>query len=80
MTTYPSVTKEDLIKLSQLVEHQKIQRAHKIKNRILERTHDMPLAKFFSPLTENLEEVIISTQKVGVVLKDSNSENDKIKT
>ena len=65
---------QDLIKLRKLVKQQKKQRAIEIKNRILKQTHDNKLAENFSPVTKKVE-VDKTTQKVGEITKESNSEN-----
>ena len=75
MSIYSNVTEQDLINLRKLWEQQKNQRALKIKNRILKETHDKKLAENLS-ITKKLDEVNESTQKLGDIIKDSNSEND----
>ena len=65
-----------MINLHKLAEQQKNQRALKIKNRISKQTHDIKLAESLSPITKKLEEVNQSTQKLGKVIKESNSENE----
>ena len=57
MSIYSNVTEQDLKKLRKLAEQQKEQRAPKIKNRILEQTHDIKLAESLSPITKKLDEV-----------------------
>ena len=76
MSIYSNVTEEDLINLRKLADQQKNQRALKIKNRILKQTHDDKLAESLSPITKKLDEVNKSTQKVGDIIKDSNSKID----
>ena len=66
-----------MVNLRKLVEQQKHQRALKIKNKILKRTHDTKLAGPLSPIFKKLEEVKESTQKSGDVMKVSNSEINK---
>ena len=73
MSIYSNVTEEDLINLRKLAEQQKNQRALKIKNRILEKTHDVKLAESLSPITKQLKE---STKKITAVINPSNSENE----
>ena len=73
---FSNVTEEDLIILRKLADQQKNQRALKTKNRILKQTHDDKLAQSLSPITKKLDEVIKSTQKVGDIIKDSNSKID----
>ena len=63
MSIYSNVTEEDLYNLRKLAEKQKIERALKIKNRILKQTHDVKLAESLSPITKKLDEVKESTQK-----------------
>ena len=48
----------------------------KIKNRILNQTHDIKLAESLSPITKRLDEVNKPTKKVGDILKESNFENE----
>ena len=79
MSIYPNVTEQDLIKFKKLSKQQKIQRALKIKKRILKQTHDTKLAESISLITKKIEEVNKSTKKLGDVIKESNSENEKIK-
>ena len=61
--------------LRKLAEQQKKQRALKVKNKILEKTHDDKLAKSLSPITERLDKVHKYTEKISKVIKESNSEN-----
>ena len=76
MSIYSNVTKEDLNNSHKLAQQEKEQRALKIKNGILKQTHDIKLAETLSPITKKLEEVNKSTEKVGDVIKKSNSENE----
>ena len=57
---------------------QKEQRALKIKNRNLKQTHHVKLAESLSPITKKLDTINESTQKVGDIIKETNS-NEKIK-
>ena len=50
MSNFSNVTEQDLINLRKLAEQQKNQRALKIKNRILEKTHDINIAESLSPI------------------------------
>ena len=59
--------------LRNLAEQQKNQRALEIKNRILKHTHDVKLAESLSPITKKLDEVNESTQKLGQIVKESNT-------
>ena len=77
MSIYSNVSEQDLDNLRKLAEQQKEQRAIKIKNRILKQTHDKKLAESLSPITKKLEEVNKSSKKVGDILKESKSENEK---
>ena len=77
MSIYSNVTEQDLIILRKLAEQQKNQRAEKIKNRISKQTHDIKLAESLSPITKKLAKVHKSTKKLGTVIKESNSENEK---
>ena len=73
MSFYSNVTEQDLISWRKLAERQKNQRYLKIKNRILKHTHDIILAESLSSLTKKLEEVEESTQKLGEIIKRSNT-------
>ena len=73
MSIYSKVTEKDLVNLRKLVEQQKNQRAFKIKNRILKQTHDTKLAESLSPITKKLDEVKEPTQKLGAIVKESNT-------
>ena len=77
MSIYSNVIEQDMINLRKLAQKQKEQRALKIRNRILKQTHDVKLAESFSPITKKLEEVNKSTKKIGEVIKESNSENER---
>ena len=69
MSIYSNVTEQNLNNLRTLAEQQKNHRALKIKNRILKQTHDIKLAENLSPITEKLEEVNESTQKISDIIK-----------
>ena len=75
MSIYSNVTEQDLINLRKLAKQQKNQRAEKIKNRNLKETHDKKLAESLSPITEpiteRLDKVNESTEKLGDVIKES---------
>ena len=68
MSIYSNVTQEDLDNLRNLAEQQKNQRAEKINNRIIEKTHDKKLADSLSPITTELVE---TRKKLGEVIKQS---------
>ena len=74
MSIYSNVTEKDLDNLRKLAEQQKNERALKIKNRILEKTHDIKLAESLSPITKKLDNINSNTQKISEVIKESNSE------
>ena len=74
MSIYSNVTEKDLDNLRKLADQQKNQRAIKIKNRILKQTHDVKLAESLSPITKKLDKINESTQNLGDVIKESNSE------
>ena len=76
MRTYPIVTDQHLIKMSKLAKQLRNQRAKKIKNKFLKQTHDIKLEENSSPVTKRLDEVKESTQKLGDIIKESNSENE----
>ena len=74
MSIHSNVTEKDLDNLRKLADQQKNQRAIKIKNRILRQTHDVKLAESLSPITKKLDKINESTQNLGDVIKESNSE------
>ena len=74
MSIYSNVTQKDLDNLRKLADQQKNQRAIKIKSRILKQTHDVKLAESLSPITKKLDKINESTQNLGDVIKESNSE------
>ena len=74
MSIYSNVTEKDLENLRKLAEQQKQQRALKIRNKILEKTHDIKLAESLSPITKKLDVIDRSTKEIGEVIKESNSE------
>ena len=74
MSIYSNVTEKDLDNLRKLANQQKNERARKIKNRILKQTHDVKLAESLSPITKKLDKINESTQNLGDVIKESNSE------
>ena len=81
MSFYSNLTEQDLINLRKLAEQQRKQRAEKIKNRMLEQTHDVNLAESLSPITKKLDEtskklgdvIKESTQNLGNVIKENNT-------
>ena len=73
MSIYSKIIEQDLINLRKLAPQQKEQRALKIKNRILKQTHDVKLAESLSPITKKLDEVNESNQKLGEIVKESNT-------
>ena len=79
MTIYSNETEQDLILLRKLSEQQKNQRALKIRNIILKQIHDVKFAESLSPITKKLHEVKKSTQKLGDVIKESNTTQLAIK-
>ena len=78
MSLHSNATEQDLINLRILAEQQKNQRAEKNKNRILKQTHDIKLAGNLSPITEKLDEVKKSTQEIGDVTKESQTETPQL--
>ena len=79
MSIYSNVTEQGLINLRKLAEQQKNQRAIKIKNRILEKTHDKKLAESLSPLTKRLDLIENNKgEKIGDIIKKSESETPAI--
>ena len=75
MSIYSNVTEQDLDNLRKLAQQQKDQRALKIKNRILEKTHDKKLAESLSPLTKRLDLIENNkNEKIGDLIKKSESE------
>ena len=73
MSIYSNVTEQDLTNLRKLAEQQKDQRALKIKNIILKQTHDIKLAESLSLITKKLDEGKEITQKIGEMVKESNT-------
>ena len=73
MSIYSNISEKDLINLRKLAEQQKNERALKIKNSILKKTHDEKLAESLSPITKKLDTINESTKKIGDVIKESNS-------
>ena len=80
MSFYSKVTEEDLINRRKLAEQQKNQRALKIQNRLLKQTHDVKLAESLWPITIKLDFINDTTEKLGVVIKESNLEIDNLKS
>ena len=79
MSIYSNVTEQDLINLRKLAEQQKNQRTIKIKNRILEKTHDKKLAESLSPLTKRLDLIENNKgEKIGDIIKKSESESETL--
>ena len=75
MSIYSNVTEQDLDNLRKLADQQKQQRALKITNRFLEKTHDKKLAESLSPLTKRLDLIENNKgQKIGDLIKKSESE------
>ena len=80
MSIYSNVTEQDLINLRKLAEQQREQRALKVKNKILKQTHDIKSAESLSPITERLDEVEKTTQKVKDIIKESQPERPQLTT
>ena len=78
MSIYAKVTERDLINLRESAEQQKIQRTLQIKSRILKQTLDIKLAESLSPVTKKLHEVKVSTQILGDVIKESQTETPQL--
>ena len=79
MSIYSNVTEQDLDNLRKLAEQQKEQRALKIKNRILEKTHDKKLAESLSPITKRLDLIENNKgEKIGDIIKKSELETSAI--
>ena len=76
MSIYSNVSEKDLDNLRNLADQQKNERALKIKNRILKQTHDVKLAESLSPITKKLDTINESTEKVGDIIKETNSKID----
>ena len=73
MGIYSNVTEQDLIILCKLAEQQMNQRAPENKNIILKQTHDTKLAESLSPISEKLDEVNESTQRIGESVKENST-------
>ena len=71
MSIYSNVTEQGLDNLRKLAEQQKNQRALEYKNNFLNETHDIKLAESLSPITKRIDEVKVSTEKLGDVIKES---------
>ena len=80
MSFYSNVTEQDLINLRNLADQQKNQRAEKIKNRIIEKTHDIKLAESLSPITKKLDTINESTKQLGEIVKKSEVEDGNTQT
>ena len=78
MSIYSNVTEQDLIILRNLADQRKEQRALKIKNRILKQTHDIKSAESLSPITKKLDEVKVSTEKLGDIIKESKPQTPQL--
>ena len=72
MSIHSKVTVQDLINLRKLTEQQKNQPAHEIENRILK------LAESLSPITNKLDEVKETTQKIGDVVKETQQKTPQL--
>ena len=70
MSIYSNVTEQDLFNLRKLAEQQKNQRAEKIKNIILEKTHDVKIAESLSPITKKVDE---TSENLGDIIKENNN-------
>ena len=73
MSVFSNVIEQDLINLRKLGDQQKEQRAIKFKIRILKQTHDRLLAESRSPITKLLDTINKSTQRLGEIVKESNT-------
>ena len=62
-----------MINLRKLSEQMKEERALKIERKILKQTHDIKLAESLPSITQRLDEVEESTQRLGDVTKESNT-------
>ena len=79
MSIYSNVSEQNLINLRKLAQKQKKQRALKIGNRILKKTHDDKLAESLSPLTKRLDLIEKNKgEKIGELIKKSESESPAI--
>ena len=79
MSIYSNVTEQDLITLRKLAEQQKNERAQKIRNKILEQTHDKKLAESLSPITKRLDLVANNKgEKIGELIKKSEQETPQL--
>ena len=80
MSIYPIVTEQDLIILRKIAEQMKKTLALAIENRVSKQTHDGKLAGSLSPITEKIEEVKESTQKIGEIVEKSDVEDENTQT
>ena len=76
MSLYSNVTEQKMITLRKLAEQQKNQHAPELTSRVLKQTHGTKLAESLPPITKKLEESYNYTQKVGDIIKETNSENE----
>ena len=75
MSICPNVTQEELINLRKVAEDQRTQRALEIKITYIKQTHDINSSENLSAITKKLE-VNKCKQKLGDLMKESNSENE----
>ena len=73
MSIYSNVAEQDLNNLRELADQQKNERALKIKNRLLKQSDEIKLSESLSPIFKKLDEVNESNQKVGEIVKGSNT-------
>ena len=73
MSIYSNISEQNLTNLCKLTEQQKEQRGPKIQNNMLQQTHNVKLAESLSPITKRLDEVKETTQKLGDVIKETNT-------
>ena len=78
MGIYSNATQQDLVNLRKLAEQKKNERALKIKNRILKQTRHIKLAESLSPITKNIDEVKETTEKIGDVVKELQTETPQL--
>ena len=78
MSTYSNVTEQDLINLRKLAEQQIEQRTLEMKNKILEKTHDVKLAESLSAITKKLDGINKKSEVIDGNIQTPAIENTSI--
>ena len=80
MSIHSNVTEQNIFNLRKLAHQHKNQRAFKIKNRILKKTHDIKLAESLPPITKKLDVNNESTKHLVEIVKKSDVEDGNTQT